>query len=710
MDMTRMLGPGEGYEADTQQHEERGHNPLLVLHLLLQGRYMLAVVLALVFGAAAAVAGYQLTHPTFSCTGIIQIRPVISPVLFNGSGTMPMYEQFVKNQVVMIKIDRCIDLAMASPQWLDGSRRSNSREAKASFINHLDVTADSGIIRVVFTDPDAETAKAAVGVVIYAYQQLNNSNDDMVHDKGQLDELKIRYETALAGSQTAIDKLCRVAGAVGLEQTYTAAALDNRYSFKVSEAEAAEMQYHLSVQAVLNWELQHGMKPEKESDLLKSLETQSDTSAQPAAEDSVSGIGAAPSSADKKGDAATPSSRADKQPGAVTSVASAKDPVDPVKAPAAGPVAAVHGPQVAATEATKPAASQPRPRTPEEIARADGQMRDLLQAQHNAQSELEQLRLKVGPNHPLVQGAQKQVDYWNEKVAEYVANWKPLAEIAGMPEADTAVALVKLKEKVFLDHADFVKIDNEANELGNRVSQIQSIEKSDELMRQWLTETKQKLEEISISLNNPGRILLIIEVLGNDRPVYKDKRIPAAAASGFGGGIFGFSIIIVWGLLDRRLRTIDHARMSLKQGMRVLGMLPSLPKNLEDPSAASFAALCVHHIRMLLQVMPRLDGHPAIAITSPSPGDGKTSLTMALALSYAASGKSTLLIDCDIVGAGMTRRVNAIIRRRVGQILIRENLLTAAELREALSAAQRTGRKLGEVLVDEGDLWMPGAA
>jgi len=46
--------------------------------------------------------------------------------------------------------------------------------------------------------------------------------------------------------------------------------------------------------------------------------------------------------------------------------------------------------------------------------------------------------------------------------------------------------------------------------------------------------------------------------------------------------------------------------------------------------------------------------------------------------------------------------VNAIIRRRVGQILIRENLITPAELREALSAAQRSSRKLGEVLVEEG--------
>jgi len=47
-----------------------------------------------------------------------------------------------------------------------------------------------------------------------------------------------------------------------------------------------------------------------------------------------------------------------------------------------------------------------------------------------------------------------------------------------------------------------------------------------------------------------------------------------------------------------------------------------------------------------------------IAVTSASPGDGKTSLTLALGLSYAACGTRTLLIDCDLIGAGLTHRMN----------------------------------------------------
>jgi len=46
------------------------------------------------------------------------------------------------------------------------------------------------------------------------------------------------------------------------------------------------------------------------------------------------------------------------------------------------------------------------------------------------------------------------------------------------------------------------------------------------------------------------------------------------------------------------------------------------------------------------------------SVTSAAPGDGKTSLTLALGLSYAACGTRTLLIDCDLVGAGLTSRMN----------------------------------------------------
>jgi capsular exopolysaccharide synthesis family protein len=61
----------------------------------------------------------------------------------------------------------------------------------------------------------------------------------------------------------------------------------------------------------------------------------------------------------------------------------------------------------------------------------------------------------------------------------------------------------------------------------------------------------------------------------------------------------------------------------------------------------------------MLQVGQNPDKRRAFMVTSASTGDGKTSLTMALGLSFAASGSKTLVIDCDMVGQGLTHRLKA---------------------------------------------------
>jgi capsular exopolysaccharide synthesis family protein len=60
----------------------------------------------------------------------------------------------------------------------------------------------------------------------------------------------------------------------------------------------------------------------------------------------------------------------------------------------------------------------------------------------------------------------------------------------------------------------------------------------------------------------------------------------------------------------------------------------------------------------MLQINRTNDEPQVVAITSAAPGDGKTSLTLALGLSYAACGARTLLVDCDLVAAGLSHRLN----------------------------------------------------
>ena len=136
-----------------------------------------------------------------------------------------------------------------------------------------------------------------------------------------------------------------------------------------------------------------------------------------------------------------------------------------------------------------------------------------------------------------------------------------------------------------------------------------------------------------------------------------DKKILLGLAGAIGGACVPVALLMLLGLMDTRFRYSDDAAGQSMAGIPLLGILPNLPDRLSDPAQASIAAHCVHQIRTMLQLNSMRDASTAFAITSASSGDGKTSLSLALGLSFAASGSRTLLIDADLVGGGLTSRL-----------------------------------------------------
>ena len=128
----------------------------------------------------------------------------------------------------------------------------------------------------------------------------------------------------------------------------------------------------------------------------------------------------------------------------------------------------------------------------------------------------------------------------------------------------------------------------------------------------------------------------------------------------FGGGCLPVGLLVLLGFLNRRYRYADEMTRDLdpRGGATLLGVLPVLPPDMKDIERSADAAQCMHQIRVLLQIGGH-SGTKAVLVTSASPGEGKTSLAAALGLSFSASGARTLLIDCDLVGQGLTRGFEA---------------------------------------------------
>ena len=139
---------------------------------------------------------------------------------------------------------------------------------------------------------------------------------------------------------------------------------------------------------------------------------------------------------------------------------------------------------------------------------------------------------------------------------------------------------------------------------------------------------------------------------------FRDRRKMFAAAGAIFGAALPTALLVLLSLVRPRHRYSDEAEVDIAGQAGLLGILPALPMRLEDPEVAAGAAQCVHQMRVMLQVAARGESRNYL-LTSSCSGEGKTSLTMALGLSFAASGSRTLVVDFDMVGRALTRGLGA---------------------------------------------------
>lgn len=127
------------------------------------------------------------------------------------------------------------------------------------------------------------------------------------------------------------------------------------------------------------------------------------------------------------------------------------------------------------------------------------------------------------------------------------------------------------------------------------------------------------------------------------------------------GLVLGVGAIALAEWTDRSFRSPADIRRRL--GLAVIGHIPSIRAKLKaDPTAPdgldpmlvaavrpkSIEAEAYRGVRTQLYFSTQGQGHTVIQVTSPNPGDGKSTLAANLAISIAQSGKRVVLVDCDM--------------------------------------------------------------
>lgn len=311
-----------------------------------------------------------------------------------------------------------------------------------------------------------------------------------------------------------------------------------------------------------------------------------------------------------------------------------------------------------------PTGEAPTPAEEAALAGVDQALAGMVAERARIDAEIQAQSVRFGPNHQVMRGLRGQRDAKQALIVSRIdqlrgGGYSPQSAAA---KGDSRAAMGMLSQKSIAELKDletqYRKLKERLGaELANITRQrmaITSTQEDIEDAKKRLSETQKALDQTRTEQRNTetGRV----SIQEGDVPIRpsSDKRIMRAAAGVVGGMGMGMGSLFLLGLLRGRYRYIDDLETGIQAPL--LGTLPELSTG--DGEHDELAAGSVHHVRNMLQLQHTRhsgEGARVYAVTSASAGEGKTSLSMALGMSFAAAGHRTLLIDADLFGRGLTR-------------------------------------------------------
>jgi uncharacterized protein involved in exopolysaccharide biosynthesis/Mrp family chromosome partitioning ATPase len=615
-------------------------NPLKKLHAILRGRYRWAVGLGLALAIVGGLLGFLLPSPLYKSTGVIRIVP-ITPEVLSDTGDKNILPMFEGFVNSQVALIR-------SRRVIDGLTRSD------------------------------------------AYKRLGRGTDTeaLITILENLEVVRPQRSELIFVSYEDPDKYAAQQIATGLVQAYLSIVNTDDRDERLGILEALRERLRADERRLSQLRVERSAKwGTDDLNALFNVRLQESSRL----ESQLREIEIALRAAERLSPSANPEDPA-----------GANKNAEPGAAPAAGGAAAPAA-AAAAAEPAGPPILQAEDLTVSLIAARDQKMAGLVNTRESLQRQINVTISRLGPEHREVRQQQAALAQMDRSIEEYAAEYRG-NYIPGVNDNTLGASIDQLRARHASVKLQFETLQKQTLEVGQERLEIDRIKTEEKIVRDRLREVANRIEDLNVERSVDNRIVLLSEGDEPLKPSRDRRKVAAAAGFMFGGGL-GFGIVFLIGLLDRRLRSIDDAQDSFA-GIPLIGSLPVLPHDLADPAQAAIASHSVHQIRTMLQIGSGSQGRRCFAITSPGSGDGKTSLALALGVSFAATGARTLLIDADMLGGdeGLTDRANAIIRRKIGRVLQREQLVTEHQIEQALRVAAERGRKLGETLIDLGYL------
>ena len=282
----------------------------------------------------------------------------------------------------------------------------------------------------------------------------------------------------------------------------------------------------------------------------------------------------------------------------------------------------------------------------------------------------EQLLLENhGPDHPRVLAIRKRFELTRQFLAKGVGN-EPAATGLQIETLDYyEIYLESLREKIKMNDQLITEMDEHFDNESEHAKKQLSHQLAEETFRSEIDRKSRlfdvvlrRLEELNLMKDRGGAEVESIHDPGVAWQI-KPNFISTILSSLLWGLLCGLLMAFVVDTADRRFRSPDEIRTEL--GVPVVGHIPVMPdtgkkeRKVDNGDSRILHEVYTVHaprgriaeayraVRTAIYFSTRSGGHQVVQVTSPNPGDGKTTLAANLAVSIANSGKRVLLIDAD---------------------------------------------------------------
>lgn len=288
----------------------------------------------------------------------------------------------------------------------------------------------------------------------------------------------------------------------------------------------------------------------------------------------------------------------------------------------------------------------------------DGQLDDLQQEEAKLEARIATLSRRLKPKHPVMIQELRQLDAVQAQIRRREGE---LASHAGEGDFADAVDAAMATPRSRIHRAESVyrslrdQVSAEIANLGRKQLQLTDLHAQSEKVKRRLDEARTRLDQLRVErgFDKMARISVLAFANLPLAPV-SDKRAGITFIGAMFGSGFAVGLVVLFGLAAARCRFAEELDV-FQDEAPVIGVVPDIGNHSRDAKAQ--AGIVVHQICNALYVTSSHDLHPVYAVTSPSCGEGKTSIALAMGASFAAVGCKTLVADLDLVAQGLTRHL-----------------------------------------------------